>query len=157
MFDASIDAISKAYDEMQDSEPVRICVGNSGYVARNGIGSIVAMLDYRVGYGDEIVNEISDSVSSGWTSGLNAIDGLRRCVFVEDISVDRKYRRMGIARSLLERLVDEYGDTNQIVLRAFDNNGETSPQGLAEMYAKFGFREIADAGEDGIVMLREAE
>lgn len=153
MTDLLMTRISEAYAKVCESEPFSVHDGKFGYVARNGVGTIVGSLDFNVVYGDEAIDEISDTV--GYSPSLREIDGLRKCVFVEELSVSRESRGNGIARAMMERLINNYGGTHQILLRAFDNNEESSPYRLAEMYSKFGFHELFDTENDGIIMIRQ--
>jgi ribosomal-protein-alanine N-acetyltransferase len=75
-----------------------------------------------------------------------------------NIAVHPEARRVGVARSLLERLFDEAGDDARYTLEV-----RTSNRGAIAMYERFGFRRAGhrrryyhDNGEDALIMWLEA-
>lgn len=153
MFDSGLNSVMEAYEKVRADRPdVVVKPSSYGYVAVDSEDKTLGMLDFHVCYGDEAVDELSDTV--GYDRCFRTIDPLRKCVYVEELFVERPYRHMGIAKRLLEKLIESHGQ-DQIVLRAFDDRGESAPSELAGMYEKFGFRMVLDTGDDGIVMVRK--
>ena len=153
MFDSGLNSVMEAYEKVRADRPdVVVKPSSYGYVAVDSDDRTLGMLDFHVCYGDEAIDELSDSV--GYDSGFRTIDPLHKCVYVEELFVERPYRHMGIAKRLIEKLIEYHGH-DQIVLRAFDDRGESAPSELAVMYEKFGFHRVLDTETDGIVMIRK--
>lgn len=153
MFDGKLFAIIEAYDKVRvENGGVSVKESQHGYVAVDREGHTIGFLDFHVCHGDEAIDELSDTV--GYDSVFRTIEPLQKCVYVEELFVERPYRHMGIAKRLIEKLIEYHGH-DQIVLRAFDDRGESAPSELAVMYEKFGFHRVLDTETDGIVMIRK--
>ena len=55
--------------------------------------------------------------------------------------MNKNYRRMGYAKLMMKKLIEDYGN-RQLILRAFDTNGESTEEMLVRLYSKFGFKVV---------------
>lgn len=77
-----------------------------------------------------------------------------RCELV-DLYVDKNYRRMGIAKELMEIMFENSKDCNNISLEVRKDNIDAY-----KLYSKFGFKRVATRekyynGMDGYLMIKE--
>jgi len=93
------------------------------------------------------------AVYAAWTG--NELAGLARLVgdgktivYIQDILVLRKYRRMGIGYGLLNRITSDFTKVRQIVLLA-DNNHETH-----DFYTSAGYTPVDAAGCRAYMMIK---
>lgn len=70
--------------------------------------------------------------------------------------MNKNYRRMGYAKLMMKKLIEDYGN-RQLILRAFDTNGESTEEMLVRLYSKFGFKVVVNTDSDGVVMVRNQD
>ena len=56
----------------------------------------------------------------------------------------------------MKKLIEDYGN-RQLILRAFDTNGESTEEMLVRLYSKFGFTVVVNTDSDGVVMVRNQD
>ena len=117
-------------------------------------GNEAGFMELTFKYGDSIINEIQDSI--GYDYELNGIDPDQKSVYIEDFCVNKNYRRMGYAKLMMKKLIEDYGN-RQLILRAFDTNGESTEEMLVRLYSKFGFTVVVNTDSDGVVMVRNQD
>ena len=108
-------------------------------------------------YGEKLLDELNDSIDDfdGRALRRHKLDG---GAYLQDIWIERKHRGNGYFSEMLKMTMDFIdniiSDGSSVVLRAYSENPNITDDKLSEIYSRYGFVEIQDTDDDGIIMVK---
>ncbi len=107
----------------------------------NELGSIINKNFAKLYQIEELINSSYDSLLGYYEKellvGFIHINKMYETIDIINIVVDEKYRRQGIATSLIKYILNSYNDVEKIMLEVNEKN-----QDAINLYLKNGFKEI---------------
>lgn len=107
----------------------------------NELGSIINKNFAKLYQIEELINSSYDSLLGYYDKellvGFIHINKMYETIDIINIVVDEKYRRQGIATSLIKYILNSYNDIEKIMLEVNEKN-----QNAINLYLKNGFKEI---------------
>lgn len=112
--------------------------------------------------GDTFLRMMSDSVSDFDEDNFDG-DELDKSFYIQDIYVEKKYRNKGYFKEIMPLILSEIDKIAKkefstrdysIMLRAYAEDDNVPNEKLVELYSRYGFCEIQETEEDGIIMLK---
>ena len=108
-------------------------------------------------YGEKLLDELNDSIDDfdGRALRRHKLDG---GAYLQDIWIERKHRGNGYFSEMLKMTMDFIdniiSEGSSVVLRAYSENPNITDDKLAEIYSRYGFVEIQETDDDGIIMVK---
>lgn len=112
--------------------------------------------------GDTFLRMMSDSVSDFDEDNFDG-DELDKSFYIQDIYVEKKYRNKGYFKEIMPLILSEIDKIAKkefstrdysIMLRAYAEDDNVPNEKLVELYSRYGFCEIQETEEDGVIMLK---
>lgn len=112
--------------------------------------------------GDNFLRMMSDSVSDFDEDNFDG-DELDKSFYIQDIYVEKKYRNKGYFKEIMPIILSEIDNIAKkefltrdysVMLRAYAEDDNVPNEKLVELYSRYGFCEIQETEEDGIIMLK---
>lgn len=112
--------------------------------------------------GDTFLSMMLDSVSDFDEDNFDS-DELDKSFYIQDIYVEKKYRNKGYFKEIMPLILSEIDKIAKkefstrdysIMLRAYAEDDNVPNEKLVELYSRYGFCEIQETEEDGVIMLK---